>query len=73
MNFTFRPPQIAIMNELGIRRVAPAKPATAGSMKRSALYPGSSYASPPCMNVKLKSSPPEAKWSLWTYVATIPQ
>ncbi len=30
MEMTFRPPEMAIMNEFGIRRVAPARPAMAG-------------------------------------------
>ena len=33
MNLTLRPPQIAIMNEFGIRSVAPTRPATAGRVK----------------------------------------
>ena len=33
---TFRPPEIATMNELGIRNVAPASPATAGNRYKSA-------------------------------------
>ena len=37
MKFTLRPPQIAIMNEFGILSVAPARPATAGSVNNNAL------------------------------------
>ena len=40
MNFTLRPPQIAIMNEFGMRNVAPESPATAGSVYSSAWYAG---------------------------------
>ena len=36
MNFTLRPPQSEIMKELGMRSVAPARPATAGRLKSSA-------------------------------------
>ena len=32
MNLTLRPPLMAIMNEFGIRKVAPASPATAGKV-----------------------------------------
>ena len=55
MNFTFRPPQMAIMNEFGIRRVAPARPATAGNVKSSAsVYRlSSSNGCPSLRNVKL--------------------
>jgi hypothetical protein len=34
---TFRPPEMAIMNEFGIRSVAPARPAIAGSVYRRVL------------------------------------
>ena len=36
MNLTFRPPQMAIMNEFGMRSVAPIRPATAGRVNSSA-------------------------------------
>ncbi len=72
MNLTLRPPQMAIMNEFGMRSVAPAKPATAGSVKSSARYSSPMYDSPSFMNVNSKTSV-WAKCSFWMNFASIPQ
>ena len=37
LNTTLRPPQIWVMKELGMRKVPPERPATAGKEYRSAL------------------------------------
>jgi len=38
LNTTFRPPEHCVMKELGIRKVPPDIPATAGSKYRTVLY-----------------------------------
>ena len=72
MNLTLRPPQMEIMNEFGIRSVAPASPATAGNVNSSALYSSPPYVAPSFMNVKLNNSV-LAKWTRWMIFAIMPQ